>query len=87
MRGADDKCLVKSVAGQILVGDFTHEDGTRYVMIVNRDFTQSVYCSPQFREAGSKVEQVSPYSGQLTPFSGEYAWLAPGQGALLKLSL
>jgi hypothetical protein len=84
--GADDKCLVKSVAGQILVGDFTHEDGTRYVMIVNRDFTQSVYCSPQFREAGSKVEQVSPYSGQLTPFSGEYAWLAPGQGALLKLS-
>jgi hypothetical protein len=84
--GPEDKGLVKAAAGPILVGDFTHEDGTRYVMVVNKGFTGSIPGSPQFREPPAKVEKVSPYTGRLVPFEGEEVWLAPGQGALLKLT-
>jgi hypothetical protein len=82
----DEQGLVKNVGGPMLVGDFTHEDGTRYVMIVNKDFNGSLPVGPQFRESYKKIEQVSSYTGQLIGFEGEQAWLAPGQGALLKLT-
>ena len=55
----------------MLVGDFTHEDGTRYVLIVNKDFNGSAVVQPEFRDAVKKVEQVSSYTGQLIPFQGE----------------
>ncbi len=84
--GPDDRGLVGAIAGPMLVGDFTHEDGTRYVMVVNKDLTGSAPCRPQFRETTSKPEMVSPYTGQTVPFEGEQTWLAPGQGALLKLT-
>jgi hypothetical protein len=84
--GPDDQSLVAGIPGKMVVGDFTHEDGARYVMIVNKDFGSSIVCAPQFRKAPSKVEQVSPYHGGLHPYEGEYTWLAPGQGALLKLT-
>jgi hypothetical protein len=70
----------------MLVGDFTHENGTRYVLIVNKDFNRSIPCGPQFREPVKKLEFVSAYDGGLVPFEGEYTWLAPGQGVLLKIS-
>jgi hypothetical protein len=85
--GPDETSLVKAVGGNILVGDFTHEDGSRYVICVNKDFNTSTPCFPQFREAVRKVEMVSPYSGELTAYEGEQCWLAPGQGVLLKLTL
>jgi hypothetical protein len=84
--GSDDKSLVKAINGPMLVGDFTHTDGTRYVMIVNKSFTGSVYCAPQYREAVKSHEMISAYSGQPTSFEGEQGWLAPGQGVLLKLN-
>jgi hypothetical protein len=84
--GPDDASLVTAAGGPLLVGDFTHEDGTRYVMAVNKDFKSSTYCSLQYRKAPTAIEQVSPYTGGLTPFVGEYGWLAPGQAALLKLT-
>lgn len=78
--------LVKAVSqGEFLVGDFTHRDGSRYVMIVNKDFTKSSHCAPQFRTPPKRLQMVSPYPGQLTDFAGEQAWLAPGQGVLLKV--
>jgi hypothetical protein len=84
--GPGKESLVAGIAGKMVVGDFTHEDGTRYVMIVNKDFAGSIVCGPQFRKAPSKLEQVSPYHGSLVPYEGEYTWLAPGQAALLKLT-
>lgn len=81
----DDQSLVKAVAGPILVGDFTHEDGTRYVLCVNKDFAANLPCHPQFREPVKVLQMVSPYTGQLTAYEGEQTWLAPGQGVLLKL--
>jgi hypothetical protein len=83
---ASEKSLVREIAGEIAVGDFTHRDGTRYVLLVNKDVQRSIPCAPQFRTAPKKVELVSPYTGSLTDFQGEQVWLAPGQGSLLKLT-
>jgi hypothetical protein len=84
--GPDDKCLVKAVGGPMLAGDFTHEDGTRYVMIVNKDFANAFVCAPQFSVPVKKLEFISAWSGTPITFEGEYMWLAPGQGVLLKLT-
>jgi hypothetical protein len=29
-----------------------------------------------------RVQHISPYSGSLMPFEGEYVWLAPRQGVI-----
>lgn len=83
--GPDKSSLVEAIGGAMLVGDFTHEDGARYVLVVNKDLAGSVPCQPRFRKAPSRLEMVSPYTGERVPFEGEQVWLAPGQGALLKL--
>ncbi len=72
-------------AGDFVAGDFTHRDGSRYVMIVNKNLNGSIPCLPHYRKAPKSVEAVSPYTGQLTDFSGEAVWLAPGHGVLLKV--
>jgi hypothetical protein len=78
--------LVAAMDGDFGVGDFTHVNGTRYVMIVNEDLRRSASCSPQFRHAPKRVKLISPYSGQAEPMEGEQTWLAPGGGVLLELS-
>jgi hypothetical protein len=84
-KGPPTNSLVSSVpGGNFLVGDFTHLDGSRYVLIVNKDLAKSHPCSPQYRKPPRHLQHVSPYTGSLTPFEGEYVWLAPGQGVLLK---
>lgn len=71
--------------GDLMVGDFTHRDGSRYVLVVNKDVNKSIPCGLHYRVSPRRVRWVSPYSGQLTDFEGENCWLAPGQGALLKV--
>lgn len=84
--GPTTNSLVSAIAGEcFVVGDFTHRDGSRYVLVVNKDLAKSRVCAPQFRTPPKKLLQVSPYTGALTPHEGEQVWLAPGQGALLKL--
>jgi hypothetical protein len=84
--GPDEQSLIAALGGPLMVGDFTHADGSRYVLIVNRDVASSHPCVPQFRTPPAKVERIQPYNGQLTPFDGENIWLGPGSGALLKLT-
>ncbi len=85
--GPTTNSLVTGVSGDnALVGDFTHRDGSRYVMIVNKDLTKSRPCSAQFRNAPKRLQKVSPYSGSLSPFEGEDVWLAPGAAVLLKVN-
>jgi len=84
-KSAPTNSLVSAVAGDnFLVGEFTHDDGSRYVMIVNKDFSKSRPVSPTFRKPPKTLKHVSQYSGDLITFEGEYVWLAPGQGVLLK---
>ncbi len=78
--------MIAGVAGDnALVGEFMHRDGSRYVMIVNKDLHRSRPCAPSFRTPPGRLRQVSPYTGALTAFEGEYVWMAPGQGVLLKV--
>ena len=85
-KGPPTNSLISGVSGDnFVVGEFTHRDGSRYAMVVNKDLAKSRPCSPQFRIAPRRLLHVSPYTGRLTPFEGEYVWLAPGQGVLLKL--
>ena len=77
--------LVVNVGGDFGVGDFTHTDGTRYVMLVNKNLKASTPCWPQYRKAPKSVKLISPYTGQPVPFEGEQVWMAPGAGILLKL--
>jgi len=77
--------LISAIGGDnFLVGDFTHHDGSRYVMIVNKDFAKSRPCWPQFRKSPKPLLHISAYTGAPTPYEGEYIWLAPGQGVLIK---
>ncbi len=85
-KGPPTNGLVSGVSGDnFVVGEFTHRDGSRYVMVVNKDLGRSIPCSPQFRKAPRRLQQVSPYTGALTPFEGEQVWLAGGQGVLLRV--
>jgi len=84
-KGPPTNSLVVSVpGGNFLVGEFTHQDGSRYVLIVNKDLAKSHPCLPQLRKPPRRLQHISPYTGSLTAFESEFVWLAPGQGVLLK---
>lgn len=69
-----------------IIGDFTHDDdGSRWVMIVNKNLKESAFCRPKFRTAPISVRYVSPVTGELKTFPSPWYALAPGQGVLLKL--
>jgi hypothetical protein len=74
------------MAGDFVVGDFTGEDGSRYVLMVNKNLEKSEICWPKFRDESVKAQKVSVYTGKLIPLNYEERWVAPGQGMLLKLS-
>jgi hypothetical protein len=83
--GPATNSLVTAIGGDIAVGDFTHSDGTRYVMLVNENVSKSIPCAPQFRHPPKRLRFVSPYTGKTGDFEGEQIWLAPGAGVLLEL--
>jgi hypothetical protein len=84
--GPGANSLVTAITGEFAVGDFTHTDGSRYVMLVNENLSKSTPCQPQFRNPPKTVKLISPYTGQAVAYEGEQIWLAPGSGRLLKLS-
>jgi hypothetical protein len=87
-QGIGPDSLVKGLtAGDaFVIGDFTHEeDGSRWVMIVNKHLKNSVPCRPEFRVATERVEYASPVTGELKTFPSPWYCLPPGQGVLLKL--
>jgi hypothetical protein len=84
--GPTNQDLITGIeGGDFMAGDFTHRDGSRYVLVLNKDVYKSTVCSPHYRTAPKRVQFVSPWSGRLANFEGENCWLAPGQGVLLKV--
>jgi hypothetical protein len=84
--GPGPASLVSSVdGGDYVVGEFTHRDHSRYVLLTNKDLKKSATCAPHYTVQPRSVQKVSPYSGELIPYDGENIWVAPGQGVLLKL--
>lgn len=85
-KAPSEKSLLKSAGHpDLMCGDFTHANGARYVLVVNKNPTTSRYCAPQFRVSPKRIQLVSPFTGDHIDFGGEQQWLAPGQGALLKI--
>jgi hypothetical protein len=87
--GSSSTSLVQGITGNIVVGDFTGEDGSRYVLLVNKDLRKSVQCWPKFHAGITGADKISVYqNGKLIPFDNyEERFLAPGQGMLLKLKM
>lgn len=83
--GLSDQSLVQKVDGEFVIGEFTHTDGTRFLLAMNPNFKSSQPFNPTFRDPAIHPQMVSPYTGELIDYSGEQSWLAPGQGVLLKL--
>lgn len=68
-----------------MAGEFKHADGTDYVMIVNKSLTRSAPVGLNLRTPPKAVRLISAFTGEPTPYEGEQVWLAPGQGALLRI--
>jgi len=84
--GPDDKSLVSGVNDDhLMISEFTHADGSRWVMCVNKDLAHPHVCQPTFHTSPAKLQMLSAYTGALTAFEGEQVWLAAGQGVLLKV--
>lgn len=85
--GPTSHSLVKDIPdGEFVTGDFTHQNGTRYVMIVNKSLKRSAHCDPHFSVEPKAIRYVSPRTGEVKPYHAEFFWLAPGQGVLLQLT-
>jgi len=85
-RRATSSTLLASLSGpEYVVGEFTHEDGSRYMMIVNRSMTEQAHVNVTFPAYVEKVEFVDTRTGKLDRWENYY-WLSPGQGVLLKLT-
>jgi hypothetical protein len=85
-RGPEDSsALLDDGKLNLLVGEFAHVDGSRYLIVVNKDMSADTYCELPFRHTPQRVEFVSPWRGTLQEFTGEHLFLAPGQAHLIKL--
>jgi hypothetical protein len=70
----------------LVVAEFEATDKTPYVMLVNPNLEQSVFLRLRLRQGLKVAAIISAYTGEETPFYDHQAFLAPGQGALLRLA-
>jgi hypothetical protein len=89
--GADETALVKDVKNHdgstpnVLIGELKDSSGTDYVMVVNKDLTNSINAALTFKTTPKSMQEFGRWSGKLEPWTGENAWLAPGEGVLMKV--
>jgi hypothetical protein len=69
---------------ELVVGEFEHEDGGTYLIILNKNLSQSAGLYPVWSKKPSNIELLRE-DALWVPFSGEDIWLAPGQAALLRI--
>lgn len=85
--GPGEQSLVKAVGSGEgwVIGEFTHEDGSRWIMAVNKSLTLSGFFRPEFSVPVKSLKYVSPVTGELRPYPNPWYCVAPGQGVLLKV--
>lgn len=84
-KGMDSSKFLSEVSGgSFLIGEFEGQDGTPFVMLVNKDIRTSTGFHVKFKTEGT-IMMTSPYTGETKPFGGENGWLSPGSGVLLSL--
>jgi hypothetical protein len=76
--------LTNPGSNEIVVGEFKHEDGGTYLIILNKNLSQSAGLYPVWSKKPFKIERLRE-DATWVPFSGEDIWLAPGQAALLRI--
>jgi hypothetical protein len=84
----NDKSLITGLDSGLgfVIGEFTHlDDNSRWMLIVNKNLTESAFCRPKFRSPPKSVRYLSPVTGELKPFPAPWYALAPGQGVLLRI--
>lgn len=76
-----------------MVGEFTHKNGTDYVMVVNLSQEKPTKITVTTTMPSITMEFLSAQNGQYYPMNyGQWAengnvhWLVPGQGILIRLS-
>lgn len=85
-RGPDAASAIQeSPDGPVAVGEFRRPDGARFALVVNTDLERSLYYVFGLRDGWSVESVISPYTGEPAPPLGHQTWMAPGQGALLRL--
>ena len=88
-RPAPDSAWVRAVHAQqqeFVVGEFVHnQDASRWLILVNKRLRHSSHYTLELAEPGLKLARLSPFNGSLLPLGGEDGWLAPGQGAVLRI--
>jgi hypothetical protein len=80
--------LVASVRSStpVMIGEFKHQDGRRYVMVVNLSLENTTHLQLTMRQSAQPVSLVSTMDGSLSPMGSPCdLWLPAGQGALLLL--
>lgn len=80
--------LVESVTcgTPLMIGEFEHQEGQRYVMVVNLSLKTSAKFTLKLKHAEECIGTVSTMDGSLANFDQQNGlWLAAGQGVLLKL--
>jgi hypothetical protein len=88
---ADELSLVKAVKNydgttpNVLIGELNDPSGANYVMVVNNDLSNSVNVAMTFKTTPKSMHEFGRWSGKLEPWTGENAWLAPGEGVLMKV--
>lgn len=70
--------------GRFLIGEFKDEAGRNYLMLVNKDLSNSFRYRIELKKPG-KLIHISQYSGEEEPFGREMDWVAPGAGQLFRI--
>jgi hypothetical protein len=84
-QGIASSHYVQSVgSGNFLVGEFTSPSKTPYLMVVNKNLTETVPVELSLK-SGGRLMRVRIDGQGLDPFEGLTARLAPGAGVLLKI--
>lgn len=86
LNSADFKVTDDMPNGPLVIADFEASDKTPYVLMVNPDLESSAFVRLKLRRGLKVAAIVSGYTGTETPFADHQAFLAPGQGALLRLA-
>jgi hypothetical protein len=70
----------------VMVGEFVHENGDAYIMVVNLSLERSTRFLLKTIQPQDSIQIVSAVDGSLSPLDQKAGlWLVAGQGALLKL--
>jgi hypothetical protein len=89
--GSDETSLVRSVKNHdgttpnVLIGELKDSSGADYVMVVNKSLSNSINATLTFGTTPKSMHEFGRWSGKLEPWTGENAWLAPGEGVLMKV--